>query len=524
MNILDSLKGLVTDELVSKAAGALGEDSGAISKVMQGALPTVLSGLMGSDSKNHGALSGLFGQAAGNDNLMGDILGGLSGGGNNAGGGIMDSLISGIFGDKAAGIVNILGNIGGLKKSGSTSSILGMVGSLAASYFGKKMMKDGLGFGSILNMIGGEKDAILEAAPEGVAKTMGIKPGPWSMVKDIIGDVTGTAGNVAKGAAGAVTGAAGAAVGGASKIVGGAGDAVKGAAGAAADGAGKVAGAAGSAVKGAAGAVTGAAGSVVGGASDLAGGAVDGAKKGMKWLWPLLLLAALAVGAFWLLSKAGCNNAATDAATSVTGTVGDAAGSVVDGAGDVAGAAVDGVTDAAGSVAAAAGELVDGNWVTTKGEAVSLKMEDGTEIATTKGSVIDKLYNFAKDPDAVADKEKGENWFNFEDCQFETGSANLKASAMPQIANAASILQAFPNLKIKIGGYTDNTGDAAKNMTLSENRAKSVYNAIINKGAAASSFADKAYEGYGIEHPIGDNSTDAGRAQNRRIACVVTAK
>ena len=49
MNILDSLKGLVTDELVSKAAGALGEDNGAISNVMQSAIPTVLSGLMGSE-------------------------------------------------------------------------------------------------------------------------------------------------------------------------------------------------------------------------------------------------------------------------------------------------------------------------------------------------------------------------------------------------------------------------------------------------------------------------------------------
>ncbi len=95
---------------------------------------------------------------------------------------------------------------------------------------------------------------------------------------------------------------------------------------------------------------------------------------------------------------------------------------------------------------------------------------------------------------------------------------------MPQIENAAKILQAFPNLKIKIGGYTDNTGDAAKNVTLSENRAKTVYNAIMNKGAAASSFDDEPFKGYGIEHPIGDNNTDAGRAQNRRIACVVTAK
>lgn len=499
MNILDSLKGLVTDELVSKAAGALGEDSGAISKVMQGAIPSVLGGLLGSDSKNHGALSGLFGQAAQEENLMSNILGGLSGGGNNASGGIMDSLISGIFGDKVGGIVNILTNLGGFKNAGSSKSILGMVGSLAASYFGKKMMKDGLGFGSILNMIGGEKEAIMEAAPEGVMGTMGIKPGPWDMVKDVIENVTGAAGDVAKGAAGVVTGAAGVA----------------------ADGAGKVAGAAGDAVKGAANL-----------AGDAAGATVGAAKSGMKWLWPLLLLAALAAGIFMFMKgcgKDGLKGGVSEVADGVTG----AAGSVADGVSDAAGV----VTDAAGNVVDAAGNAADavggavsgalddaGNWVAAKGEAVSLKMEDGTEIATTKGSVIDKLYNFAKDPDAVADKEKGENWFNFEDCLFETGSAKLKASAMPQIANAASILNAFPNLKIKIGGYTDNTGDAAANLKLSEARAKSVYNAIINKGASATSFADKAYEGYGIEHPVATNDTEEGRAQNRRIACVVTEK
>jgi len=513
MNILDSLKGLVTDELVSKAAGALGEDSGAISKVMQGALPTVLGGLLGSDSKNHGALSGLFGQAANNDNLMGDILGGLSGGGNQAGGGIMDSLTGGIFGNKLGGIVNILTNLGGLKNNGSSKSILGMVGSLAASYFGKKMMKDGIGFGSILNMIGGEKDAIMKAAPEGTMDAIGVKPGPWKGVKDMIGNATG-----------AVSGTAGKVVDGAGSAVKGAAGAVTGAAGAAASGVGNVAGAAGNAVKGGVGAVTGAAGKVAGGVGDAAGATVGAAKSGMKWLWPLLIIAALAVGAFWLLKQAGCNNAATDMAGDVTNTVSGAAGDAADGVGDAAGAAADGVSDAAGSAAAAAGELVDGNWVTTKGEAISLKMEDGTEIATTKGSVIDKLYNFAKDTDAVPNTEKAENWFNFEDVQFETGSANLKASAMPQIENAAKILQAFPNLKIKIGGYTDNTGDVAKNITLSENRAKTVYNAIINKGAAASSFADEAFKGYGIEHPVASNDTDAGRAQNRRIACVVTAK
>ena len=72
------------------------------------------------------------------------------------------------------------------------------------------MMKDGFNFVASLNMIGGEKDALLESAPEGVAKTMGISAGPWEMIKDVADDIKDT-----------VTGAAGAAADGAEKVVDG---------------------------------------------------------------------------------------------------------------------------------------------------------------------------------------------------------------------------------------------------------------------------------------------------------------
>ena len=490
MNILDSLKSLVTDELVSKAAGALGEDSGAISKVMQGAIPSVLGGLMGSGSKNQDMLSGLFGQAANDDNLMGNILGGLSGNENTAGGGIIDSLVGGIFGDKANGIVNILTNLGGFKNEGSSKSILGVIGSLAASYFGKKMMKDGLGFGSILNMIGGEKEAIMAAAPEGMMATMGVKAGPWEMVKDVVGNLTG---------------------------------AVTGAVGTAADGAGKVAEAAGDAAKGAVSATTGAAAKVAEGAGDLASDAVDGAKKGMKWLWPILLLAALALGIIWFMK--GCNKEEVKGGDeNVTNSVAATTDSVVekvDGAGETA-------TDAGTEVANTVGGALDdaGNWIATKGEVISIKLDDGTELASTKGSVVDKLHQFVSAPDAPADKEKAENWFNFEDVLFKTGSSKLKSGSEAQLKNAVAILNAFPNVKVKLGGYTDNTGAEDVNIKISNNRAKAVYNKLISLGAQRASFdTEQPYEGYGPKHPICQaNDTDACKAQNRRIAIVVTDK
>lgn len=76
-------------------------------------------------------------------------------------------------------------------------------------------------------------------------------------------------------------------------------------------------------------------------------------------------------------------------------------------------------------------------------------------------------------------------------------------------------------MHVKIGGYTDNTGDPTTNKSLSEARAKNVMDALVSKGVDASRLDT---EGYGDQHPVADNSTEEGRAQNRRIALRVTQK
>lgn len=79
----------------------------------------------------------------------------------------------------------------------------------------------------------------------------------------------------------------------------------------------------------------------------------------------------------------------------------------------------------------------------------------------------------------------------------------------------------YPNVHVEIGGYTDNTGDPAANMALSDARAKNVMAVLVNKSIDPSKL--KA-EGYGDQHPVGDNSTEEGRAKNRRITLRVTQK
>ncbi|MBL7951651.1 MAG: sodium-translocating pyrophosphatase [Flavobacteriales bacterium] len=120
---------------------------------------------------------------------------------------------------------------------------------------------------------------------------------------------------------------------------------------------------------------------------------------------------------------------------------------------------------------------------------------------------------------APVDKE---TWFNFDRLTFATGSAQLDMDqSRDQLTNIAEIMKAFPKAKLKIGGYTDNVGDAAANLKLSGERAANVKQAIVGLGIDA---ARLEAEGYGQEHPVASNDTEDGRAQNRRIAVRVTEK
>jgi outer membrane protein OmpA-like peptidoglycan-associated protein len=133
------------------------------------------------------------------------------------------------------------------------------------------------------------------------------------------------------------------------------------------------------------------------------------------------------------------------------------------------------------------------------------------------------MYNFIQDPTAAV--ASNAVWFNFDDLLFESGKSSLKNNSIGQLNNLGELLKAYPNVKIKLGGYTDNTGDSAKNVKLSDQRARTVYNQLLNKGVSKSSFAEaKPYEGFGPQFAVADNTTEEGRAQNRRIAVSIRAK
>lgn len=101
------------------------------------------------------------------------------------------------------------------------------------------------------------------------------------------------------------------------------------------------------------------------------------------------------------------------------------------------------------------------------------------------------------------------------DIQFDTNKSDIKPKSRDELKKLADFLTEFPNAKGTIAGYTDNVGNKASNMKLSQRRADSVRAYLIkNFNIAPERISSK---GYGPDKPIADNKTSAGKAQNRRI-------
>jgi outer membrane protein OmpA-like peptidoglycan-associated protein len=105
--------------------------------------------------------------------------------------------------------------------------------------------------------------------------------------------------------------------------------------------------------------------------------------------------------------------------------------------------------------------------------------------------------------------------------KFDAGRSTIKESAYPQLDSMVLVMKNDVNMKIEINGFTDNSGNATTNKTLSEKRANAVYNYFIAKGIKVGRMT---YAGYGSLNPIAANTTDEGQKRNRRIEIKVVSK
>lgn len=136
--------------------------------------------------------------------------------------------------------------------------------------------------------------------------------------------------------------------------------------------------------------------------------------------------------------------------------------------------------------------------------------------ATLRARLSDQLNSILQTHDSVRGLI-----VNMSDVLFDTGKYTLKPGAREKLAKVAGILLAYPGLEIEVGGYTDNVGSDALNRTLSENRADSVRDYLVQQGVAKASVTAK---GFGNSDPVAENNDASGRQQNRRVELVVSGE
>lgn len=419
--LIESLMNLA-GPMLGPVANQLGESPQAVSTGMKTGVSAILAGLAG-QAGDTGTMNQVAqaASAVDADTMLADprTLLSLGSGSTSQFGGLLSTL----FGARAGAITDLIARTSGMKGSSATS-LLSMAVPLVLAFL-KKQSGGSLSASSLSSMLLGQRDAIMEDAPTGLASLLGV------------GGAAGAAG----------TARTTADVRDTTRVV-----------------------------------------------------PPHEPSSGRNWLWPVLGVLALLALLWFAFGRDRTGDVDTvDADTMNVGGMMDSAAAGVSGAAGAAGAAVSG----------AAANL---------GAFVSRSLPGGVELNVPENGVESRLLSFIADGNrAVSDTV----WFNFDRLLFETGSARLTNESNEQVDNIAAILKAYPNVNIKLGGYTDNTGDAAANVKLSGDRAKAVMAALVSRGIPAERLEA---EGYGDEHPVADNATPEGRDQNRRIAIRVTKK
>lgn len=451
LNLINLMKDILTPDVISKASSFVGESEQGTSKAIDSIVPSVLGGLLNKAQDENGlaSVANLLSAGGHDGSILNNVLGLFNGGENTDN--IMRSgasAVNSIFGDgMISGLLNMISSNSGLQAS-SSSKLLNLVTPVLLGLIGKNTAGSGLkGLGSLL---AGQKDFIAATAPSGLASVLGL------------GSLSGLGGNLVNSASEAVSSTTST--------------------------------------------VSSTTSTVTSSAKEVAEEVAEGAGGLMKWLLPLILIAA-AIAALLFLTK-GCKGGKGEDTTTTIGT--DSMSNTV------------AVEPTAATALTGTFDSVSGNFIYNEGNITTIQLPDGNTLKVGENSTEARLVAFLSDKNATLDTVKG-NWFDFTNVRFKTGSSEITEESMTQLKNLVAIAKAFPTAQFKVGGYTDNTGDAAKNVALSQKRADAVAAQVVKLGAAKTSIVGA--KGYGQEHPVCEaNDTPECKAQNRRVSVNVKAK
>ncbi|MCF0191965.1 MAG: OmpA family protein [Prevotella sp.] len=177
------------------------------------------------------------------------------------------------------------------------------------------------------------------------------------------------------------------------------------------------------------------------------------------------------------------------------------------------------------------GNLVSGKGDKTKGTAIGAAI--GAAVGGTTGALIGKHMDKVKAEmeanrlNATIQEVKDVNGLDALKVTFDSGllfsvgSANVTATSQANLSKLAYVLKKYNTCNVSVYGHASSDGNAAKNQTLSENRALSVAQCLASNGVANTQIKDIL--GFGSAVPVADNSTEAGRVANRRVEVLVYA-
>ena len=211
-----------------------------------------------------------------------------------------------------------------------------------------------------------------------------------------------------------------------------------------------------------------------------------------KWLIPLIVILVIVAG-LWYFSRS-CNEtrpsnaAATD--TSATATNKDS------------------------------GSAMRTTPPDTTAGSIKVQLPNGKELEANKGGIEDQLVTFLNSNwKSLRDDSLKNKWFNFDNLNFNLGTATVTAASEKQLDNIAAILKAYPDAKIKIGGYTDASGNAADNKKLSQDRANAAKAGLDKRGVASQVIGAEGYGSQYAKYPA--SAPDDQRALDRHVSVSV---
>jgi outer membrane protein OmpA-like peptidoglycan-associated protein len=146
-----------------------------------------------------------------------------------------------------------------------------------------------------------------------------------------------------------------------------------------------------------------------------------------------------------------------------------------------------------------------------------LALPDGHTIDVEENTVVYNLQRFLADKGDTRVPKR----FTFDHLNFESNTTALTPQSKPTVDNLVAVLAAYPATVIELEGHTDNTGNAAANRKLSQDRANAVAALLAAGGIDSRRVSAK---GYGADRPIASNDTEEGRARNRRTELLVVKR